>query len=409
VVVRNNSAFAVSIDLEALRADGTFLETIGFAAPVAPGATASIAYPPIADSLAHFGISVNSGVAGGSLDIWAALQPLTAPLQPTVRTLQAGYSAARDAAGDFCIVEALSNNAGGFAGSAVFAPGAPADPLVISIQDGVKCLFDSSNRTHVIWYQPGSPGTVMHAQHDGTAWKTEVVASPSSLLPHGPDSPQSDVAFDFGLDGTLFSAWYVDTKTIELATRVSNGTWTVEDIPASPEYGFLAVSGDESGTPHLLTLEFFGNYHLFKGASGWTAEAIAPQFQISDCTNAVMSVAAGVVSFVSNEEDNQFRPTFVRGNSSGWEVTDLGITGLGNISRSADGHAFIAVGNENGQQSTIVIVRDGAVTSSTVPSDARAAGFSANGKAWALVWTDAHAVTAASPADAIATVVFDEQ
>lgn len=406
IVVRNNSAFLASIDV-ALQSGSFFAREVGFADLVAPGATATIVdSSPI--PLAHFSVVANSGLATGVLDVWAPLQPKTALLQPTVTTLQAGFSAARDPAGNFCVVEVLPLSSG-LPQSVVFAASASGAPLSLSTQHSVKCLVDSAGHSHVLWYQPGSPGKVMHSENDGTAWRTEEVASPLSLLPHGPDGLQSDVAFDFGLDGTLFAAWYVDTKTIQLATWVSRQAWAIENVPASPEYGFLVVSGDEAGSPHLLTLEFFGNYHLFKGASGWITEAIAPRFQISGCTDAVMSVAGGVVSFVSNEENVQRHASLLRGNSSGWAITDLGI-GVGRIARSADGHAFVALGTPN-FAANVVIVRDGAVVLTSVPTGDGPidAGFSADGKAWALVWTGAPRVTAAAPAAAIPAVIFDEQ
>jgi hypothetical protein len=407
IVVRNNSSFSASVGVERLRLNGSILEGIGFASPVAPGATASFV-DPNPPSLAHLGIDANSGVAVGSADVWAALQPPLSPLQPTVTTLQAGSSAARDPAGNFCIVEAFPRFDGQLAGSAVFAPGDSGAPLSLSIQRSVRCLVDSAGHSHVIWYQPGSPGKVMHAEHDGAAWVTEVIASPPSLSPFGQEAPQSDVAFDFGLDGTLFAAWYADANTIQLASRTSNQTWTIENVPASPEFGFLVVSGDEAGVPHLLTLEFFGNYHLFKAASGWTAELI-PSFQIGGCSNAVMSVAGGFVSFISNEPNIDRQATLVRQTSAGWDFIGLG-SGVRTISRSFDGHGFIVIGDANFQQSTVVIARDGVVTSAMVPSAVSAdAGFSFNGKAWVVLWTDAPLLSPASPADPIAAFIFDER
>jgi hypothetical protein len=424
VAVRNNSAFPVVITLSTVPSNSTFGLDFATSPQVAPGATASLVYqsPP---SFAHFLVTATGGFVANAngvprslaADAFGTLQPTTAPLQPTPQTLQAGSSAARDAAGRFCVVEAIISDFSQV-GRAVFAPGASA-ALVLSISSQIKCRFDSSGHAHVVWFQPSADssslqGNIMHASNDGTAWHSELIAARGG----GFNPPLVGVAFDFGLDGTLFAAWYGSATNIELGTLVSGHPWSVQDIPAPAQPGPLAVSGDETGKPHLLSLNQNLDVHLFQGASGWTAEQIT-RFQTSNPTIAEMSVAAGVVSFITDQEGNQSQPIFVRGNSSGWNLVNLGLNSLDGIARSPDGHGFIALGNrDNGQTSTIVVVRDGFATKSTVPSAIvsqtaglvpTAVGFSANGKAWALVWSDVPAITAASPAASVAAFVFDEQ
>jgi hypothetical protein len=410
VVVRNNSHFPAFLDVRTFFTSDTFPRNdIGFG-NAGPGGTISVRYTN-PSPLAHFSVSAQTGFASGVDDEWRALQPAGAPLQPTLRTLQFGSSAVRNAAGDFCIVEGFrSSFTNQNLGSAVFAPGAPADPLVLQIPAGVRCRIDSSGRSHVIWFQPpatqGGLGQVMHSWHDGTAWNTEAIASHPSVSAFGQSLQDGSVAFDIGVDGTIFGAWYVSAGSIELATLTSGQPWSLQAIPASPEAGFVLVSGDESGVPHLITLAFFGNYHLFQGASGWTAQAINPQFQIGEGSGD-MSVAGGIVRFVSFQKDNNFRFNYVSGNSAGWGIEELSLSSFffaNDVQHSADGKNFVVVGN------TVDIIRDGAISSSTVPGSGNAGGFSANGKAWVLEWTPGQPTpTIAAPALQVPAFVFDEQ
>lgn len=407
VVMRNNSAYAATLTLGARYPD--FSASLGQAL-VTPGNT--VEFPLTASGVFHFQIMAQTGFSRSSLvDAWEALQPASSILQPVERTLQFGSSASRDAAGQFCIVEHLVDEFGQLLASAVFAPGSTAAPLMISITKRVKCRIDFSGRAHVIWFQPGpagAPGRVMHAWSQGPAWKTEVIASRAAVSDGGEYWGGFSVAFDFGTDGTLFVAWYVDANTIELATWAAGQTWTVQPVPAPPIAGMVVVSGDEAGVPHLLTLSFFANYHLVQGPSGWAAAQL-PQFQITGCRLAEMSVVGGVVSFISDEPDNNRRVSYLRGNAAGWSIFDLGLAGLTSLSHSADGRGFIALNDDQ-----VAIVREGGITAASVSrTDLRrqsSAGFSANGKAWVLLWiADQAAPTSTAPSVAVPSFIFEEQ
>ncbi len=400
VTVRNNSSHTARLSLAWARYASDPYPTFLDQADAPPGG--AIAFTDIGQiPFIHFQIAAQTKVASsGPIDAWEALQSVDALLQPTTTTLQLGSSAARDAAGHFCIVEFLYDRADSFGsvvGSAVFAPAREVNPLVLPTMERVKCRIDASRVSHVVWVQPaprGAQGNVMHSWHDGTSWQTELIAPTVDRSP----------AFDIGADGTLYAAWHVDEKNIELGTLIPGKNWTLEPIPGPAINGLLAVSGDELGAPHLLSLSFSQNYHLSKDASGWRADQMT-RFYISDCTYVEMSVVGGVVSFISDEFDSDRRYSYVRGNSQGWTVAALGLTRLRSVAHSADGRDFIAVGD------AVAIVRNGAITSATVPTtDASSAGFSANGKAWVLEWTAPRAYpTAAAPAISVPTFLFDER
>jgi hypothetical protein len=268
----------------------------------------------------------------------------------------------------------------------------------------LKCRIDSTGRSHTIYFlqgTSGSSGSVTHAWHDGSAWQTELIATRTTVSASRTLTEDS-VAFDIGVDGTLFAVWYKDSQTIEVASKTPAQAWILQTAPAAPYSGRLAISGDERGTPHLVSAAGSANYHLFKGTSGWSAERIPP-LQNWDSNQVEMSVAGGTVSYVSDGLDLNGHVNFVRSNSGGWSVSDLQLGAVSDMAHSADGREFIVVWN---LAELAAIVRDGVPTMTPVAGYnlVKTAGFSANGKAWALEWVPQPKDPAHAPA-----FLFDER
>ncbi|HEY2031262.1 MAG TPA: hypothetical protein VGH20_18855 [Myxococcales bacterium] len=419
IVVRNNSHFAIDFDVVSLL-NGRFFTSVGFnSAP--PGGVASVHYSePI--PFAEFKIEGSTAVASFSVEQFVALQSADALLQPVTRSMQFGNRAVRNAQGDFCIAEDILDSFQQLVGVSIFAAGDPADPLMVQTKVRLQCRADPAGRSHVIWFEPpataGGLGQVMHASNGGGGWDTEVVATHPSVSAEASNLQEGSVSFAFGVDGTLFGAWFVDAQDIELATLVPGQPWTLQAVPAPPHFaedpGHVLVAGDEAGAPHLLVSTIEGAAHIFQGASGWTTDAVSFPFDpISGVFE--MSVAEGSVRFISREIFNNQLLLYVTQNASGWGAQQLPVTGANDIEHSADGRDFILLSG-----TSALIVRDGgAITTTPVSSSvffggdagraaAASVGFSANGNPWALEWlAPASPPTIAAPRADVPAFLFE--
>lgn len=417
MVVRNNSAHATSLSLTLGPPAGFLRDSLYQVAPPKGGTVRFVdvytgtRYIDTHYSYYELVASANYGLQPAAqselIPLWVAEQSPAAPLQPVTRTMQYGTSAARDAAGNFCIVKPIISSQGTLTATVLFPPGGdpssalvvPASPSAAYFRVRLKCRIDSTSRSHTFYFLPGtsgSPGSVTHAWHDGSAWQTELIATRTTVSANGRTLDEDSIAFDIGVDGTLFAAWYRDSQTIEIASKTLAQAWILQTAPTSPYSGRLAISGDETGTPHLVSAATSANYHLFKGTSGWSAERIPP-LQNSDSNQVEMSVAGGTVSYVSDGLDFNAHVNFVRGNSGGWSVADLQLGGVSDMAHSTDGREFIVVNN---LAELAAIVRDGVPTTTPVAGYnlVKSAGFSANGKAWVLEWAPQPTDPAHAPA-----------
>jgi hypothetical protein len=322
---------------------------------------------------------------------WEILQSADAPLQPKAVSLQRGDSAARDAAGNFCIV-AAGFSSGAQVSATVVAPGGAGTPLNLSVNVSPKCLIDAAGRSHVVYFEStaaNGPGSINHSWYDGTAWQSELIATRTNPTTNdGHDS----IAFDVGLDGTLFAAWFAG-GLLEIAVEKAGTSWTVETIPTPGPPGLLAVTGDENGAPHLVSLQFASFHFFLDGSGAWTSEVISDFHGGAGGPVISLSAVGGEVSFVTNLENNLHDGhSFLRRGATGWTAFPLILgNNFSSASRSADGHAFILPAFFAG---SVEIVRDGvsevdaiaAADSVDGVSVQTSAGFDPQGRIWVLEW-----------------------
>jgi len=371
----------------------------------------------VVDSTARVAVNAYKLEAGTNSDNFSAslvlqiLQPSGAALQPKPVTAPLSDFAARDAAGNFCLVAPVFN-LGAQVGATVTPPGTGGATLNLTTSVAPKCLIDAAGRPHAVLYEPPS-ASIEHVWYNGTVWQGELITTrPNPSI----DDGRNFVTFDIGVDGTLFVAW-LSGLGLELASSKAGGAWTVETVASPAPSGLVGVTGDENGAPHLVSLAFSSQHFFRAGAGAWTSEAIG-NFEGLGAGVPVISVSAvgGTVSFVTSIENNfHIDANLLRRSSTGWTASAL-LLGSDFIaaSRSADGHAFIVTSSFG---DAVEIVRDGvsqlAPIGASNPNEgifvpSTAAGFDPQGKPWVLEWLTPDFATAGLPLTNTA-FLFEEQ
>ncbi|HWE25549.1 MAG TPA: hypothetical protein VG496_16555 [Myxococcales bacterium] len=413
--IQNNSRYARTIAIE--RGEAAYYTTrqVGsVAAPVA-GQTTSFVDAPLSPGLHLYKLSAEGDYDTSSAPStsWGVIEDPASGLAPRIVDLQLVVSAVRDSSGQFGIVEQLSKNSFPF-GVALFPPGAePGSAQVVNSNVLVKYLIDAAGHPHTAYYDwDGNPGVVapvIHLWHDGSRWQREEIARRTFVTALG-DGP-NEIAFDIGLDGTLFAAW-AGAAGIELARSIGGAAWQVEVVTAATtnvSYGELLVSGDESGIPHVIYLAFQST-HFFPDVTGWQSEPVPLSvFVTSTSFDAAAFATSGRIDLVARMyADNSI--DLVQRSAAGWAAPMvLSYGSYMTAARSTDGKA-VAISADDG---TLRILRDGAITRSNLfPFGRPAVGLRDDGKAWVVEWlTEAgqSLQDAASPSLVVPAVIFEER
>ncbi len=415
LLIRSNSRYAKRIAVE--RGNGEFFtRDVGAVAAPPAGQTVAFVDGPLPPGLFLYKLRAKGDFATESppSTSWVAVPDPGSRLGPRILDLQQGISAVRDASGKFGVVEQLNEN---FfpSGVAAFPPGGDGSSgLVVNSNVALKYLLDVGGHPHTAYYEwAGSAATVapiVHAWHDGTRWQTEEIARRTFVT--AVNEYSNEIAFDIGLDGTLFAAW-AGAAGIEVASRTAGGPWKVEVVSpdiVSMAQSELMVSGDEAGVPHVIHLSF-RSAHFFPGAGGWQSEPI-PLFVFVTYSSFGAWAFAGfgridVVTriYASSAVD------LVQRTAAGWAPPTAVTTATWmSAARSADGRA-VAIAASDG---TLWTLRDGAVTQTKFfPFGRPAVGVGADGKAWVVEWLSDGIVQlaqgAAAPALLVPAAVFEER
>jgi len=142
-------------------------------------------------------------------------------------------------------------------------------------------LVDGNGWPHAVFARgPASrtlPVPIVHAWHDGTAWREEEIAR--RVISDGDGTEL--VRFTIGSDGTLHASWQCGPDPslgLEVATRDPSGAWQVENLSAvlgAYRWKNHFLAGDGGGAPHLVTADWDGTLvHVARGPSGWQAEPV---------------------------------------------------------------------------------------------------------------------------------------
>lgn len=313
-------------------------------------------------------------------DAWLVWPPLATDMVASVAVVPPGTAAVRMEGGAFATAELARGTT-----FHLYAPGALGAMYVSSdawlAYPGLA--LDPQRLPHAV-YALGffGPSNLVHAWHDGEAWRSEDL---------GPISSTGDrVGFDVAPDGTVLAAWAASGSVL-VARRSPEGLSTesvpVVELPSGSPF----VAGDASGGVHVVVWSATGSVHLHRDPGGaWTSEPIpAVPFPL-----ALLAHARGL-ALVGEYSGSAW---ILERTAGGWgTVETLGTSGPYHLgaARSPDGER-IAVAAGAGT----LWLRDGAGTTTrtwTQAGHTMAVGFGPTGKAWVLSGIDAWPNGATNP------------
>jgi hypothetical protein len=259
-------------------------------------------------------------------------------------------------------------------------------PGSVGYRPGV--VTDAGGHPHTLYVAgPASRALVdpvVHAWHDGSAWRTEELGLGASYVP---------VRFDVGVEGTLHASWRSGQGALIVGALIA-GSWQFESVPVTTANGAGdQLSGDDAGVPHVLLKGDAGLAHLTRGASGWTTEAVPAAGSIPDWR---VFAGAGRVTVVYSVDSADLTQTTIRVVSrtdAGWGVPqDLGSGPRGgNIeaARSRDGTRVAVAAKWFGATAVDgylwILGASGTLEKRWFGGDgALATGFGFDGRAWVL-------------------------
>lgn len=284
-------------------------------------------------------------------------------------------------------------------------------------------VVDSIGHPHALLEEASaaSAGTyeLVHAWHDGLAWKTEVLNTPSK---------RSRPRLAVGPDGSLFAAWTSGSWSDQLeVARFGALGWERLPSPSrhvdtlydpAKAWGFLA--GDAAGEPHVVIPWSGLGLDVAHGPAGWTEEVIPSTGRSGEVLLGVHGAPVGLVAvswaaaarqvLVTDRDASGWGPAAVLGSWPGSVI----VSSAPVVSSSGDGaRLLVAARTWPESADRLLWIRDpGGVTSRswfTVSTAAAprsttfSAGFGPDGKAWLLENT-----SDAPPAFGLPAVLFEE-
>ena len=416
LVIRGTSRYSTSIAIAAGHYSATPSPLGSVPAPAA-GATVSFTSTALQPGVWNYQLQATAtgGPSSQAVTGFLAVSDPSSPLVSSVQPLQRGDDTFRDGAGRFAPVETLTEGYNP-KGVALFPPGGGA-PLVIDAKPHLNLIVDAAGHPHTACstangnYLDTTLAPILHVWHDGTRWQTEEIARRAFVTSIPQSSGLLGIAFDLGLDGTLFAAW-TGKDGIEVASKAAGGAWTVQSVPGMVEFPLgqqeLTISGDEQGVPHVILLGFSSS-HFYPAGGAWQKESL-PLAGVVEYDSYGARAFAGpqgnLLVFAKTYGTREIKAA--RRNAGGWSApVVLTIAYSMSAARSADGTA-IALASSDG---SLWLERNGASTTSHFdvigfPS----VGFGLADKAWVLDWLTPRGMpTEANPLLPGFVVVYDER